>query len=91
MQGPIKGSKNTKTNNMWKIDVYKRDSDGNKGDFLTSHKYPDEHKARKAYKVLRRMAGSLYLAPYIKNRNQLIWGLRKSHANIIVGQPIQIN
>lgn len=76
---------------MWKIDVYKRNSDGNKGDFLTSHKYLSEGQARKAYKVLRRMAGSLYLAPYIKDRSQLIWGLRKSHANIIVGQPIQIN
>lgn len=49
---------------MWKIDIFKRKSDGNRGKYITSSYYPDEASANKAYELLKSISRrGLMMAP----------------------------
>lgn len=49
---------------MWKIDIFKRKPDGNRGKYITSSFYPDEASANVAYQKYRDISRrGLILAP----------------------------
>lgn len=77
---------------MYKIDVYSRTKDGNKGEFLTSSSYPSKSQAENAafaLKALNRYRGKMphdaTAFSLRKSKLKQKWDLR-----VIVDSPVEI-
>lgn len=66
---------------MFRIQTFKRDKNGNRGDLIGSHYYLTQKQAQKAANVMKKLSSSRHLIPVFSNRNEQKYKLCLSKHN----------